>query len=114
MVATLGSGQHYLVDLVVSLPFALAVQSAASDPVSKKPERITALVSGAVLTAAWLLLVHYGVHLVLRSPIIPWGLMLTTSTLTFWLASRLLTGTSLSPFQKKILAAASHAVPSLQ
>ncbi len=114
VVATLVSGQHYLVDLVVSLPFALAVQSAASDPVSKKPERITALVSGAVLTAAWLLLVHYGVHLVLRSPIIPWGLMLTTSTLTFWLASRLLTGTSLSPFQKKILAAASHAVPSLQ
>ena len=30
VIATLGSGQHYLVDLVVSLPFALTVQSAAS------------------------------------------------------------------------------------
>src|SRR6202035_2122095 len=30
VVATLGSGQHYLVDLLVSLPFALAVQAATS------------------------------------------------------------------------------------
>jgi hypothetical protein len=114
VVATLGSGQHYLVDLVASLPFALAVQSAASDPLSKKPERITALVSGVILTVAWLLLVRFGVPLVLKSPIIPWGLILGTLLLAFWLESRMLGGTSISPSGKKTLAAPANAVPSTQ
>ncbi len=115
VIATLGSGQHYLVDLVVSLPFALTVQAAASDPFSKRPERIHALVSGVVLTLAWLALVRYGVHLALQSPIIPWGLMLATLVLTVWLESRLVRNTLISPrLEKKSAVAASHLVPSVR
>jgi hypothetical protein len=36
---------------------------------------------------AWLLLVRFGVSLALKSPIIPWTLLLVTISITFWLAS---------------------------
>lgn len=89
VVATLGSGQHYLVDLVVSLPFALAVQAAASYALPERPRRITALVAGLAFTMAWLLVVRFGVPLVLKSPIIPWTLILITISITFWLESEM-------------------------
>jgi hypothetical protein len=85
VVATLGGGQHYLVDLVVSLPFVLAVQSAASYALFDKSRRITAMVAGLGLALAWLLLVRFGVSLALKSPVIPWSLILATTAITFWL-----------------------------
>jgi hypothetical protein len=90
VVATLGSGQHYLVDLVVSLPFVLAVQSIASFSHPDKSRRTAAMVAGLALTAAWLLLVRFGVPLALKSPIIPWTLMLATASVTLWLERRML------------------------
>jgi hypothetical protein len=100
-VATLGAGQHYLVDLVVSLPFALAVQSAASytvsDPLSSQSTRINALIAGSVLTMAWLLAVRFGVPWALKSPLIPWSVVLLTLVITFRLKRRLFNGDSLSP-----------------
>jgi PAP2 superfamily len=87
VVATLGSGQHYLVDLVVSLPFALAVQAAASYGLPHKSRRIAALVAGLALTMVWLLMVRFGVAWALKSPIIPWTLILATTATTLWLES---------------------------
>jgi hypothetical protein len=85
VVATLGSGQHYLVDLVVSLPFALTVQALASHSLPQKSRRIAALIAGAGLTAAWLGLVRFGLSWLLKSPAIPWMLMLATTLATLWL-----------------------------
>jgi hypothetical protein len=93
VVATLGSGQHYLVDLVVSLPFALAVQATASYSLPRS-RRITALVAGLALTGAWLFLVRFGVALALKSPVIPWSFILTTTLITIWLESRILRSNS--------------------
>lgn len=87
VVATLGSGQHYLVDLVVSLPFALAVQSTASYSLLNQSRCITAIVAGLGLTFAWLVLLRYGVSLALKSAAIPWTLMLATVSVTLWLES---------------------------
>ena len=87
VVATLGAGQHYLVDLVVSLPFALAVQSAASYALPNKSRRLTAMIAGLGSTLAWLGLVRFGVSWALKSQVIPWTLMLATASLTFWLES---------------------------
>jgi len=87
VVATLGSGQHYLVDLVVSVPFALAVQSTASYRLFNRSWSITAIVAGLGLTFAWLLLLRYGVSWSLKSPAIPWTLMLATVSVTLWLES---------------------------
>jgi hypothetical protein len=83
--ATLGSGQHYLVDLVVSLPFALAVQSVASYNLPNRSGRMAAMVSCVGLTMAWLLFVRFGISLALRSPAIPWTLILATTLITVWL-----------------------------
>jgi|SRR5271166_588832 len=90
VVATLGSGQHYLVDLVVSLPFALAAQSAASlaflnQALRDKSRFIAALSTGIAVTLAWLVIVRFGVPLALKYPAIPWTLMLATTSLTLWL-----------------------------
>jgi hypothetical protein len=93
VVATLGSGQHYLVDLVVSLPLALAVQATASYSLPRS-RRITALVAGLAFTAMWLFLVRFGIALALKSPVIPWSFILTTTSMTIWLESRMLQNNS--------------------
>ncbi|MGA8272695.1 MAG: phosphatase PAP2 family protein [Candidatus Sulfotelmatobacter sp.] len=89
VVATLGLGQHYLVDLVVSLPFALAVQSATSYVLPGRLRRIPAFIAGVGLTAAWLLCVRFGVSWALKSPALPWTLILATALITFWLESEI-------------------------
>jgi len=88
--ATLGSGQHYLVDLVVSLPFALTVQAAASyafpaESGCNTSRRLTAVITGAGLTLTWLMLVRFGVSFALKSPVVPWTLILMTVAVTWWL-----------------------------
>jgi hypothetical protein len=98
VVATLGSGQHYLVDLVVSVPFALAVQSVTSSSLSHRSRRIAGLVAGLGLTIAWLWFVRFGVSLALASPAIPWILVLATVSVGLWFEHRL------SPSEPRITA----------
>ena len=88
--ATLGSGQHYLVDLVGSLPFALTVQAAAymafrNQFSARRFRLITAALAGVALTSIWLAIVRFGVELALKSPIIPWTLVLVTIATALWL-----------------------------
>ena len=92
--ATLGSGQHYLVDLIVSLPFALGVQAAAALALPHKSLRLSAILAGIGLTALWLVCVRFGVPLALKSPTIPWSLMVFTGSITFWLESRMAKSTT--------------------
>lgn len=87
--ATLGTGQHYLVDLVVSLPFALTVQSMADFTLGRKSQRLAAILAGVGLTIVWLVCVRFGVSWLLKSPLVPWSLVLFTTSITLWLASRL-------------------------
>jgi hypothetical protein len=77
--STLGTGEHYFVDLVAGVPFALFVQGVVS------PGRKTALSrraiaagSGLGLTLGWLLLVRFAAKTMLVSPILPWTLAIGT------------------------------------
>jgi hypothetical protein len=88
--ATLGSGQHYLVDLIGSLPFALTVQAGAflvfrNESVASKSQLVTATLAGLTLTLAWLAVVRFGVALALKTPIISWMLVLATASTALWL-----------------------------
>ena len=88
--ATLGSGQHYLVDLVGSLPFAVAVQATASlalrgRSVASRSRLAKVALGGLSLTLIWLAIVRFGVEVALKSPVIPWTLMLATVAVAFWL-----------------------------
>ncbi len=79
VVATLGMGEHYFVDLVAALPFALFVQAMVwpgDKPTFKL--RATTAASGLALTLAWLLLVRFGAKALLISPILPWALLAAT------------------------------------
>jgi hypothetical protein len=89
IVATLGTGQHYLVDLAASLPFALAVQAAASYLLPHGFDRGRALLAGLALTGMWLVLVRYGVALALKSPVIPWSFLLASTSVTIGLEGKL-------------------------
>src|SRR5205085_1858625 len=68
LLATLGLGLHYAVDLVVALPFALAVQ-AVTVPAPPR-QRLAMLALGASLVAAWLLLIRFGLSLLTVSPLL--------------------------------------------
>ena len=71
--ATLGLGEHYLVDLVISFPFTLAIQALMTRRLPLRfPPKVAALSFGIACTAAWLVLLRYGLNLFWLSPVIPW------------------------------------------
>ena len=76
VVSTLGTGEHYFVDLVAGIPFAFFVQSVVSP--GHKPEaskRAIAAATGLALTLGWLLLVRFGARWMLISAALPWSLV---------------------------------------
>jgi len=77
--STLGTGEHYFVDLVAGVPFALFVQAVVSP--GRKPafsRRAIAAGAGLALTLGWLLLVRFAAKAMLVSPILPWSLVIAT------------------------------------
>jgi hypothetical protein len=89
VVATLGIGEHYFVDLVAGLPFALFVQAVVWP--GDKPrfsDRAITSVSGLGLTLAWLMLVRFGTKWMLVSPILPWALVLATGAAVWMVKAR--------------------------
>jgi hypothetical protein len=83
LVATMGIGEHYFVDLVAAAPFALAVEAFCQSSISLR-SRLLPLGTGLFLTCMWLALVRFGVSLSLKSSLIPWTLTaLSTMTVLF-------------------------------
>jgi hypothetical protein len=76
---TLGTGEHYLVDLVVAFPFALMIQAMCTRELSVfSSARGKAMFGGLGGTLAWICLLRYGNHLFWLSPVIPWILIVAT------------------------------------
>ena len=71
--ATMGTGEHYLVDLVVAFPFVLFLQAlcAASLPWSDL-RRLTLFLFGLMATLGWLAILRFDVGVFWLSPVIPW------------------------------------------
>ncbi len=85
VVSTLGTGEHYFVDLVAGLPFALFVQALVSPGIKTAFSRRAIVAgSGLGLTFAWLLIVRFAPKAMLISPILPWTLVAAT-VLTVWM-----------------------------
>jgi hypothetical protein len=84
VVSALGTGEHYLVDLVAGIPFALSVQAVVS-PNAKAAvfRRAVVSASGLALTLGWLLLVRFGARGMLVSPVLPWSLVILTGILVW-------------------------------
>jgi hypothetical protein len=95
VMATLGLGEHYLVDLVVAFPFALMVQSLCLYTVPfTEGRRREAFLFGVFGTLAWLAALSFVTPVFWISPVIPWTMVLATVFLSSWLAHRLQSTTS--------------------
>lgn len=71
--ATLGLGQHYLVDLAASPPAIVALQALCATSLGwANRERLRALVAGGMLALAWILAVRYGIALFEAVPGLTW------------------------------------------
>src|SRR3984893_661177 len=76
--ATLGSGEHYFIDLVVGFPFALFVYSFCAFPLGWTHERKVAFWLGLGLTLGWFAALRVGITLFWLSPTFPWFACLVT------------------------------------
>jgi hypothetical protein len=88
LLATLGLGEHYLIDLIVGVPYAASVRAACMNEAGWSRERVLTAVFNAVVVVVWLLLLRQGV--LLQVPIgFAWGMALATVASAVWLNSSL-------------------------
>jgi hypothetical protein len=90
VLATMGTGEHYFIDLVLAFPFALLMEAlcAFELPLLER-NRLTALALGLFATLGWLLALRYSVHVFWRSPAIPWILCAATVAVPLFFESKL-------------------------
>jgi hypothetical protein len=71
--STLGTGEHYFIDLIVAFPFALFMQAicATSLPWRDK-RRYLSLLCGLFATLGWFVALRFGLKFFWLSPLIPW------------------------------------------
>jgi hypothetical protein len=84
VLATVGTGEHYFVDLVVAFPFALLMESLCVFELPWKERwRLAALGFGFFGTVSWLLALRYAVRFFWISAVLPWTLCVLTIALSF-------------------------------
>jgi hypothetical protein len=89
--ATLGTGEHYFIDLVVAFPFSLMVQALCSFGLPfRGGERRNAFLFGAFVTLIWLALLSFSTSLFWISPLIPWTMIVATVSASIFLWNRLM------------------------
>ena len=90
VLATLGTGEHYFVDLVVAFPFAVMVQGLCLYPLPfKSGSRRVAFLFGAFASLAWMALVSFATPLLWISPVIPWAMVIATVSVSSLVMHRL-------------------------
>ena len=105
--ATIGTGEHYFVDLVVAFPFSLMVQAMCSYSLPfRSGERKTAFLFGTFVTLIWLALLSFSTAIFWSSPIVPWAMVIATVSSSVFLWNRLLAaGTQEQPVKVRAAAA---------
>jgi hypothetical protein len=86
ILATIGLGEHYCTDLIVAVPFALFVQALGT----RRPLRMTCLLTGLSMSVTWLALLRYGFPLLAASNVLLRAGAALTVCVPLWLAHRLL------------------------
>jgi len=90
VLATMGTGEHYFVDLVVAFPFALLIEALCSFQLPAMDRtRLAAVGMGLLATLAWLELLRYTPHFFWRAAWIPWSLCATTMAVPIYCEMKL-------------------------
>jgi hypothetical protein len=91
--ATLGTGEHYMVDLVVAVPFTLMIVVLTQAICIKYlPVPWAAFLYGLMATLLWFALLRYGNHFFWASPMVPWMACVFTVALAWYFARGLARG----------------------
>jgi hypothetical protein len=108
--ATLGTGEHYFIDLVVAYPFSVMMQSLCAFPLRwAARERMTGMAYGLLLTLAWLVALGQAPNVFWFSPVIPWACCLLTLASAIFLHRKLEAATE-AAVQRQSTSAAEMAV----
>ena len=87
--ATMGTGEHYFIDLVLAYPFALFMQAlCAWPPAWKNNGGVSALLFGVLTVLAWFAALRFAPNFFWISPIIPWLACAATVGVTIWIKGR--------------------------
>jgi hypothetical protein len=96
VLATLGFGEHYLVDLFVAVPFALLAQALAAPALADANRiRFAAAGTGAPLVIGWLAYLRQPWPPLYGHPTVAWTFLLATVLLALWMERRLDRATAL-------------------
>ncbi len=90
--ATLALGEHYLVDLIVAVPFVVVVEAIAANPFAPQHRgpKLQGLVGGVVMIAIWLVAIRFGAVFLQGLPVVPWLMTAATLGISLRLLSPLL------------------------
>lgn len=90
VVATLGLREHYLIDLIVAVPFTVAVHAGMGlvERSADKKTQLVATLGGAAMTVGLLLVLRYGTAWLRGVPWVASCLVLTTLLASAWLIFR--------------------------
>jgi len=87
VMATLGTGEHYFIDLVVAFPFSLMVQALCQYSLPfRSGARRDAFLFGTFVTLIWLALLSFTSSIFWSSPLVPWTMIVATvaPSIIFW------------------------------
>jgi hypothetical protein len=85
LLATLGTGEHYFIDLIVAVPFALLVLSLTQWLIGRGQTALLVPIGCSLaLILGWFALLRYGPHIFWLSPIVPWGLSAATLAICYF------------------------------
>jgi PAP2 superfamily len=88
--ATLGTGEHWFVDLIVAFPFALMIQAICAHSLPWREHcRAGAFLVGLLGTVSWLVVLRFGAKFFWTSPVVPWAIVVFTVALICILQAKL-------------------------
>jgi hypothetical protein len=88
--ATMGVGEHYFIDLLVALPFTLAIHAACTPSLPElRKERAAAFFGATALVVFWYLLLFFGIPVLLSSRTLTWVVTIVTVLAVVFLERRL-------------------------
>src|SRR5262249_40859049 len=98
LLATLGLGEHYLLDLIVAAPFVVPLDCIArSDARIAASVRLRWMVVAAAIITAWLASLRFAHHLWTSQPSLLWGASIATVVFAILMRRRLAPLTSSDP-----------------
>jgi len=90
VLATLGTGEHYFIDLIVAFPFALMIESLCAFSLKISDlRRVIAFGFGLAGTLGWLVLLRHSTHFFWISPALPWSFCIATVIFSLFFERRL-------------------------